>query len=226
MVPSWSAADGPRERIVAAACELFLRLGIRAVGVDAIMDAAGVARGTFYRYFPGKADLVVAFVERTDLEWRRWFTTAVTASGSTAHEQLLGVFGVLPAWFASPTFRGSPFLNAAAEVGGSQARVAELAREHTAHVHAFLAGLAGQAGSADPAATACQVQVLLNGAVATAQLEPELPARLAAASHAAAVAGLLLAGLTAPGGDSPGAPPNADRLVAGQRPRPELAAKA
>lgn len=197
VVPVWSASDGPRDRIVAAACELFNRSGIRAVGVDAIMTLAGVARGTFYRYFPGKDDLVLAFVERTDVEWRAWFSAAVTASGATARDRLLGVFEVLPAWFASPKFRGSPFLNVAAEVGGSQQRVAQLAREHTAHVHAFLAGLAEQAGSSDPAGTACQVQVLLNGAVVTAQLEPEVPARLAAADHAAAVARVLLAGLAA-----------------------------
>lgn len=195
VVPAWSAADGPRERIVAAACELFNRLGIRAVGVDAIMAEAGVARGTFYRYFPGKDDLVLAFLERADAEWRSWFTAAVTAAGATAGDRLLGVFAVLPAWFASPTFRGSPVVNVAAEVGGSHPRVAELALAHAEQVHAFLAGLAQQAGSADPNGLACQLQVLVNGAVVTAQLEPDVAAREAVARYAGAAARKLVSGV-------------------------------
>lgn len=192
VVPAWRPSTGPRERIVATACELFNRMGIRAVGVDAIMTEAGVARNTFYRYFPSKDDLVVAFLERTDAEWRSWFTAAVHASGGTAHERLLGVFAVLPAWFASPTFRGSPSLNAAAEVGDSHQQVVDLARAHNEQVHVFLAGLAAQDGWPDADGLARQLQLLLNGAVVAAQLEADVESRRSAAQHAGRVAQTLL----------------------------------
>ncbi|MEO8229413.1 MAG: helix-turn-helix domain-containing protein, partial [Chloroflexota bacterium] len=46
-----------RERLLAAASELFYERGIQATGVDAIIKAAGVAKATFYRHFPSKDDL-------------------------------------------------------------------------------------------------------------------------------------------------------------------------
>lgn len=193
VVPQWSASDHPRDRIVAAACELFNRSGIRGVGVDAIMAEAGVARGTFYRYFPSKDVLILAFLERADAEWRSWFTTSVTASGTTAAEQLVGVFAVLPAWFASPTFRGSPIVNVAAELGADQRQVAELARVHERHVRDFLREVASRLGSGDPDVLAARVHLLLIGAIVSAQLEPEVAVRGMLAAHAQAVAQALLA---------------------------------
>lgn len=193
LVPVWSASDSPRDRILAAACELFNRSGIRSVGVDAIMAAAGVARGTFYRYFPGKDDLVLAFLERSDTEWRSWFTAAVHASGGDARARMIGVFQMLPGWFASASFRGSPVLNVAAELGGSQPGVTELAGAHTAWVRAFLVALAVQAGTGQPEELACRLQLLLNGAVVTAQLESAVAARHQVAGHAVAAARAVLA---------------------------------
>jgi AcrR family transcriptional regulator len=194
VVPPWGIADSPRDRIMAAACELFNDAGIRVVGVDAIIVAAGVARNTFYRYFPSKELLVVAFAERVDAEWRVWFVDAVTTSSTTASGRLLAVFGVLPLWFDSPTFRGSPVLNVAAEVGDSQPRIAQLARDHATFVQAFLADLVRQAGFTEPDELAGELRILFNGAVVTAQWEPDAPARRAVARHASRAAAALLVG--------------------------------
>src|SRR5262250_735250 len=63
--------DAPRpgrERLVAVAVELFYRRGFGAVGVDQIIEAAGVTKTTFYKHFEGKDDLMVAAVQRRD-EW-------------------------------------------------------------------------------------------------------------------------------------------------------------
>jgi AcrR family transcriptional regulator len=61
-----TAASDARERILDTAYELFSRNGIRAVGVDAIIDRSGVARMTLYRHFGSKDALVLAFLERRD----------------------------------------------------------------------------------------------------------------------------------------------------------------
>lgn len=192
VVPQWSASDHPRDRIVAAACELFNRSGIRGVGVDAIMAEAGVARGTFYRYFPSKDLLILAFLERADAEWRSWFTTSVLAAGATAAEQLVGVFRVLPAWFASPTFRGSPIINVAAELGADQQQVADLARTHERHVRAFLHEVASRLDSGDPDVLAARVHLLLTGVIVSAQLESNVAVRAVFAAHAEVMARVLL----------------------------------
>lgn len=193
VVPPWRPADGPRDRIVAAACLLFNRSGVRGVGVDAIMESAGVARNTFYRYFSSKDLLVVAYFERVETEWRIWFGDVVGGAEVAPHARLVMVFEVLAAWFDSPTFRGSPMVNVAIEVGDRQPRVAELAREHATFVHAFLTGLAVEAGIAAADDLAYELQILLNGAVTTAQLESDPGRRRAVARHAAHAAAAAVA---------------------------------
>jgi len=50
-----------RERILASAYELFSRRGVRAVGIDEVIEGAGVAKATLYRHFRSKDELVLAF---------------------------------------------------------------------------------------------------------------------------------------------------------------------
>src|SRR5712691_7063594 len=62
-----------RDRILATASDLFYQNGIRAVGVDLVVEKAGVAKTSLYRHFGGKDDLVVAFLQRMDQDfWKTW----------------------------------------------------------------------------------------------------------------------------------------------------------
>ena len=54
-------ADGARERILGAANELFSTRGVRDVGIDELIERAGVAKATLYRHFASKDDLVLEF---------------------------------------------------------------------------------------------------------------------------------------------------------------------
>lgn len=184
---------------MAAACELFNSGGVQATTVDAIMAAAGVARNTFYRYFPSKELLVLAFLERADAEWRSWFTAAVEQFAPSPATRLLGVFEVVVPWFLSPTFRGSPIANVAAEAGDRDDRVAELAAAHRRFVHTFLAGLATQGRLRRPAELASELQILLDGAVVGAQSQTGATARRAVAAHAARAAAAVIGHHTPPG---------------------------
>jgi len=71
-MPSAVAAR-PRERIIAAARELFHRHGIRGVGVDTIADAAGTNKMTLYRHFGSKDDLILAYVQTVAAEGEVWW---------------------------------------------------------------------------------------------------------------------------------------------------------
>ncbi|MHA7155601.1 TetR/AcrR family transcriptional regulator [Arthrobacter sp. TMN-50] len=107
-----------RERILAASYDLFHERGVRAVGVNEIIGAAGVAKATFYNHFPSKNDLVLAFFERR----KRLFTfgyLAVEAQrrGTTPQEQLLAVFDIFDEWFHAPDFAGCPYIRALVEAG-------------------------------------------------------------------------------------------------------------
>src|ERR1700674_3527763 len=106
----------PRERIVEAASDLFYRQGIRAVGVDAIAEAAGTNKMTLYRHFSSKDELVA--------EYLRGFAREVTASWGrleAAHPgnpraQLQGWLRAMGEHLANRDQRGCAFCNAAVEL--------------------------------------------------------------------------------------------------------------
>jgi len=105
-----------RERLVAAAVELFYRRGFGAVGVDQVIAAAGVTKTTFYKHFEGKDDLMVAAVKRRG-EWESvaWGRAVRKLAGDDQVRQLLAMFDVMDLWFNDPEFRGCMFMNTAAE---------------------------------------------------------------------------------------------------------------
>jgi AcrR family transcriptional regulator len=105
-----------RERLVAAAVELFYRHGFGAVGIDQVIATAGVTKTTFYNHFEGKDDLMVAAVQRRD----EWESQAVDRAvrklaGDDPVRQLLAMLDVMDLWFNDPDFHGCMFISAAAE---------------------------------------------------------------------------------------------------------------
>jgi AcrR family transcriptional regulator len=105
-----------RERLVAAAVDLFYRNGFGAVGIDRVIAAAGVTKTTFYKHFESKDELMVAAVQRRD-EWesKAWGRAVYKLAGDDPRKQLLAMFDVMDLWFNDPDFRGCMFLNTAME---------------------------------------------------------------------------------------------------------------
>src|SRR5918992_4466776 len=102
--------SAPRERVLETAYELFSRRGIRAVGVDEVIDRAEVAKATLYRHFPSKDDLVLAFLERREQLWTRELVEAgARERGATPEEQLLAIFDVFDEWFQQDDYEGCSF---------------------------------------------------------------------------------------------------------------------
>ena len=84
-----------RERILDTAFRLFYAHGIRAVGVDLIIAESGVAKATFYKHFPAKDDLVVAYLDKVDGIWTGQLHAAAAAAGPDPADQLVGLFDAL-----------------------------------------------------------------------------------------------------------------------------------
>src|ERR1043165_1449645 len=105
-----------RERLIAATIELVYRHGFGAIGIDQVIDAAGVTKTTFYKHFESRDELLVATVQRQD-EWesQAWANAVRQIAGDDPAAQLLAMLDVMDLWFNDPDFHGCVFMNAAAE---------------------------------------------------------------------------------------------------------------
>jgi AcrR family transcriptional regulator len=166
---SASKRSDARERLLAAAYELFSREGIQAVGIDAIIERSGVARQTMYRHFSSKQDLVLAFLERREELWTKdWLVTEVQRRASDPEDRLLAIFDVFDEWFRTPSFEGCSFINVMLEHPDASHPVHRAAAAYLAGIRHFLEGLARQAGIPDPDGFARQWHILMKGSIVAA----------------------------------------------------------
>ncbi|GAB3352458.1 TetR family transcriptional regulator [Micromonospora halotolerans] len=103
-----------RQRLLTTATRIFYGEGIHSVGVDRIIAEAKVTRATFYRHFPGKEDLVLAYLQTADQAIRDQVDTAFAAA-LPAPDTLRAVAESIARDIRSAGFRGCAFLNAVAE---------------------------------------------------------------------------------------------------------------
>jgi len=129
-----------RDRVLVTAARLFYTEGVRATGIDRVIAEAGVTKVTFYRHFPAKSDLVLAFLARRHERWMAWFTAALARHARPA-QPLRALVPALREWLGSPGFRGCAFINTVAELAGLQPEVLGVAQAHKAAMTAALAGL-------------------------------------------------------------------------------------
>ncbi|MCW2571579.1 MAG: regulatory protein TetR [Frankiales bacterium] len=158
-----------RERLLAAASELFYAEGVQTVGIDRIIERAGVAKASLYNLFGSKEGLVRAY-----LESRHNGTTERLAAAVDRHrnprKRLLAVFEAQGEIFATPGFRGCAFVAASAEAprGGL---IEQAADDYRTWMRALFTDLAEQAGAAKPAQLARQLQVIYDGAGIAASMD-------------------------------------------------------
>ena len=165
-----------RERILETAFALFYARGIRAVGIDLIIAESGVAKATFYKHFPAKDDLVVAYLDKVDGVWSGQLQAAAEAAGPQPADQLVGMFDALRSACRREGYRGCAFINAAAESQPGTA-VHDRTVAHKRAVLSWVRGLAEQAGADDPEALARSLTLLLDGGLASGSLDasPDAP---------------------------------------------------
>ena len=175
-----------RERLLAAADELFYAEGVHTVGIDRVIDRAGVAKASLYSTFGNKEGLVRAYLEGRHQARRKRLLAGLDRFDSP-RDRLLGVFDVLAEVSASAEFRGCAFYNASAEspAGGAVEQVSDASRAWT---RGLFAELARDAGAADPEALAAQLMLLYDGSAAGGRMDRNS----SAAATARAIAATLL----------------------------------
>ncbi|MCH5673990.1 TetR/AcrR family transcriptional regulator [Streptomyces gilvus] len=158
-----------RERLLSTASRLFYSEGIRAVGVDRIMAEAEIARGTFYRHFEGKDDLVRAYLEATDLGIREQ-VDAVREELSDPSAFIQAVAHGISQEVCGAGFRGCPFINAAAEYPERDSAVHQAVLTHRAWFRDILADAFARMGAADAARSADAMVAMRDGAMVAGYL--------------------------------------------------------
>jgi AcrR family transcriptional regulator len=184
MVPTTAAAttgtarpSRARQRILDTAFRLFYAHGIRAVGVDRIVAESGVAKATFYKHFPAKDDLVVAYLDRVDEIWTGQLRAAAHAAGPVPADQLVGMFDALGNACRREGYRGCAFINAAAE-NEAGTPVHQRTLTHKTAIRAWVRDLAADAEAPDPDGLARALTLLLDGGLASGAIDgqPDAPA--------------------------------------------------
>jgi AcrR family transcriptional regulator len=160
----WSA----RDRLMAAAAHLFHESGIQATGVDAIIKTAGVAKATFYRHFPSKEDLVVAWLRDPSTRWLDHIRAQVEASHPEPEDVIPLFFEIVAEWLESEDYRGCPYLNTAVEIADLGHPAHLVVRQFLQDVEDYLGGALETAGYREPRILAAQLQTLLAGAIVLA----------------------------------------------------------
>jgi AcrR family transcriptional regulator len=157
-----------RDRLLAAAAQFFHEAGIHATGVDALVSSAGVAKATFYRHFPSKDDLVIAWLRDPRTRWLDHVRARVEAQGAQPGEVLPLFFDAVGEWLAAEGYRGCPYLNSGAEITDPTHPARAVIREFLQEVEDYLSGLIAAAGYRDSRMLAAELQALLAGAISLA----------------------------------------------------------
>ena len=158
------------DRIRKTAREMFYRDGIRAVGVDAIVNEAGVTKPSLYRSFSSKDELAAAYLRDYDAEFWARFDAACAAHPGDPRAQILAYLSGLGARAVQSGYRGCGLTNAAVEYPESDHPARTVAVAHKAQLRTRLAAMAREMGAADPDALGDGLLLLLEGAFVSSQL--------------------------------------------------------
>jgi AcrR family transcriptional regulator len=177
-----------RERLLAAANELFYEEGVHTVGIDRVIERAGVAKASLYSTFGSKEELVRAYLaQRAEVRQNRISTRIAQFEDPRA--RILAIFDLLGELSADPKYRGCAFVNASAEGRRDESsKVSQVCFDSRAWVRGLFIELARDLEVANPEELGRQLVMLYDGAAVAASMEKDRDA----ATRARHMAGLLI----------------------------------
>lgn len=177
-----------KKRILNAATRLFYANGIRAIGVDAIAEKAGVTKRTLYKHFESKDALIAAYLEAQNEPVLAALARSVTSASGEIAEQIEGLFLGFARQAANPNWHGCPFARAVSEL--REFENDDVSRIAANHKHLFEHWLEDHLASnnvGDAALVARQLIVLVDGCITQLLIHRDPSYATAAASAAAAL---------------------------------------
>jgi AcrR family transcriptional regulator len=144
--------------------ELFYREGVRAVGIDTVVERSGVSKSSLYRAFESKDALIAAFVEEQDRRYWQWWDDVVGSHAGKPRAQIEALFKALAAQISSPQFRGCPFVNVATEIPDRHHPGTAIACANKEEVRRRLRALSRDLGVRDPRRLGERLALIIDGA--------------------------------------------------------------
>lgn len=158
-----------QEHLLRAAEELFYKEGVRTVGVEAVVERAGVNKMSLYRQFSSKDDLILAYLERMDACFFERLDTSVTKHPGQPKAQLIQYFVDLAERATQKDYRGCPFVNVAAEFPDASHPARERVAQNKEQLMKRLVALCEGAGARQPKALADALALVVEGIYAASQ---------------------------------------------------------
>ncbi len=176
------ASHGPRvsarDRLLAAADELFYENGVNLVGIDRVIERAGVAKASLYDCFGSKEELIRCYLQGRN-ERRQARIRERMARFQTPRDKILSVFDVLAETVGRPNYHGCVFQRVGAEAEGGST-IKRACDDSRGWLRTQFIELAREAGAQDPESLGGQLVLLFDGAATTAYLDRDLGAPQAA----------------------------------------------
>jgi AcrR family transcriptional regulator len=169
-----------RQRVLETADALFYAEGVRAIGIDRLIEESGIAKASFYRFFPSKDALIADWIDMRDTAWRNWLRESVDLLAPDPADRPLAVFDAIHSRFRNPSFRGCAFLNTIIELSRTDHPAALAARAHKLAVTSLLKNYLAEAGYSEVDELAVLLMQLIDGALVTALREQKPDAALRA----------------------------------------------
>jgi AcrR family transcriptional regulator len=161
-----------RDRIFDVACQLFYERGIRAVGVDAIAQAANTNKMSFYRSFPSKDELVAEYLRAQTQQYWSWWDDAVSKHPGDPRRQIEALFESYVPHAQEYCSRGCALANAAVECSDLDEAASSIIREYQAETRRRLRELARAMGARDPEVLGDALLLLIEGGYSTSVAKP------------------------------------------------------
>ncbi|MBN2607085.1 MAG: TetR/AcrR family transcriptional regulator [Thiotrichales bacterium] len=152
-----------KTRILLTAHDLFYQNGIRATGVDRLIKESGVTKVTFYRHYPSKNDLILAFLHYRHDKWMAWFSQALEQKNN----QIERLTDVLSEWFSDSDYRGCAFINSVGEIGSELPEVSKISLKHKEDMTNLIA--ASLLKSGQPEILSEAISLAIDGAITRVQ---------------------------------------------------------
>ncbi|HBL7319755.1 TetR family transcriptional regulator [Enterobacter kobei] len=160
-----------RDKILRTAHDLFYSTGFKATGVDTLIKEAKVTKVTFYRHFPSKSLLILAYLHYRHEIWMNWFETSLRRNLNAGQASSEALSATLYEWFVSPEFHGCAFINASAEAKSEdiESEIKAICRDHKLETKKMITSLTKVADER----VINEIMLLIDGAIIHAQMGVE-----------------------------------------------------